>query len=55
MPRTREHFKELWSRVDEVNNLRDEEHQKCLAKVAMNTNNCKSNASKVAVGIAYKY
>ena len=46
---------ELRGRVEEVEDLGDEEQQHCLAEVAEDGNHCKHHASKVAVGVPNKY
>lgn len=54
MTRTGNDAKELWKRVDKVDQLGDKEDHKGLAKVTQNTGNSKRYASKVGKSIANK-
>ena len=55
MARTRNNMEELGSRVDKVEDLRDEQKQQGLAEMAENCNDHKDHAGKVAVCVADEY
>ena len=46
---------QLGERENEVEDLRNEEEQHCLAKVPKNANNCKGHPSEVAVRVTNEY
>lgn len=50
--RTGEELEELRDGVQEVYNLRDEEHEKCLAEVTVYPNDCKGHAREVTKGVS---
>lgn len=52
---TRDDAKELRDRVEEVDDLWDEEEKEGLAKVTKDPYHSKCHASKVAKGVAHKY
>ena len=47
--------KQLWSGIEEVEDLRDEEEQHCLAEVGENADNSKCHPCKVAECISHKH
>ena len=55
MSRAGDEAKELRCRVEEIDDLRYEEEQHSLAKVAQNGNHCKRHPCEVAEGVSYKH
>ena len=52
MPRARNQVEKLGCRIYEVENLRDEQQEQCLAEVAEDADDGEDHAGKVAVCIA---
>lgn len=48
-------MKQLRKRVNEVDDLRDEEQQHGLAEMAEDSNHCKRHSSKITECVSYKY
>lgn len=55
MTRTWNNFKKLRHGIDKVDNLRDEEQQKCLGEMSVNANHRKSHSREVTVSVSHKY
>ena len=54
MTRTWDQSKELWCRIYEVEDLRNEKEKECFAKMTEDPYNSKNHASKVTVSISDK-
>lgn len=52
MPRTRHKTEELWTREDEVEDLRDEEQQKCLGEMRLDPHNSECHPRDIAKSIS---
>lgn len=55
MARARQQAEELRCRVDEVENLRNEQEKQGFAEMTQYPHNCKNHASKVAIRISHKH
>ena len=55
MSRTRNHSKQLWHGVQEVEYLRNEEQQQGLAEVTKDSYHSKRHARKIAVRVTNKH
>lgn len=52
--RTRDEEEDLWGRVDEVEDLGDEEQEKGLGEVAKDADDCEDHSGEVAVRVPYE-
>lgn len=47
MPRTWNEVEKLWHRIYEIDDLRDEKQQNCLAEMSQNSNNSERHSGKI--------
>jgi hypothetical protein len=52
---TRKHLEQLWDRVDEIDDLRNEQQEQRFGEMAMNADHSKGHSRKVAECIANEH
>lgn len=48
-------IKQLWERVDKVNDLRNKEEEECFGEMSKNSDSCEDHSTPITEGISNEY